>query len=123
MPSPKPSRKRAPKKETSIELGRFYVSEKEDLGGAAVPYSPTKVYEVCGVKPGRHWRVLYRDKLGDMWSCPLARFARLVREVPEPSDWGEFKTGAVSLMNDAEDLLAAREEGYIILGSESGSID
>ena len=38
-------------------------------------------------------------------------------------DWGEFKASAVSLMNDAEDLLAAREEGYIILGSESGSID
>jgi hypothetical protein len=120
---PKPSRKHARKKETPIELGRFYVSEKEDLGGAAVPYSPTKVYEVCGAKPGRHWRVLYRDKLGDMWNCTLGSFARAVREVPEPSDWGEFKTCAVSLMNDAEDLLAARDEGYIILGSEGGSFD
>jgi hypothetical protein len=123
MPSPKPSRKRSPKKETTIELGKFFVSEKEDLGGIAVPYSSTKVYEVCGVKPGRHWRVLYRDKLGDMWSSTLTRFARAVREVPEPSDWGEFKASAVSLMNDAEDLLAARDEGYIILGSESESID
>jgi hypothetical protein len=118
MPSPKPGHKRAPKKETAIELGKFYVSEKEDLGGAAVPYSSRKVYEVCGVKPGRHSRVLYRDKLGDMWSCTLTSFARAVQEVPEPSDWGEFKASAVSLMNDAEDLLAAREGGYIILGSE-----
>ncbi|MCK1562770.1 hypothetical protein IVB08_01930 [Bradyrhizobium sp. 173] len=123
MPSPKPSRNRAPKNETAIELGKFYVSENEDLGGIAVPYSSTKVYEVCGVKPGRHPRILYRDKLGDMWSCTLTSFARVVREVPEPSDWGEFKASPVSLMNDAEDLLAARDEGYIILGSESGLID
>jgi hypothetical protein len=119
MPSPKRSRKLAMKKETPVALGKFYVSEKEDIGGVAVPYSPTKVYEVCGLRPGKHWRVLYRDKLGDMWSCTLTRFVRAVREVPEPCDWGEFKGSAVSLMNDAEDLLAARDEGYFILGAES----
>src|SRR5262245_55120546 len=103
------------KKEATIGLGKFYVSEKEDLGGIAVPYSPTKVYEVCGLKPGRRPRILYRDKIGDMWSSTLTSFARAVREVPEPSDWGEFK-GVVNLMEDAEDLLSARNEGYIILG-------
>ena len=65
-------------------MGKFYVSEKEDLGGVAAPYSPTKVYEVCGVKPGRRWRILYRDKLGDVWSCTLTRFARAVRMQPWP---------------------------------------
>jgi hypothetical protein len=111
-------RRRKINNETPIKLGKFYVSEKEEMGGVALPYNPTKVYEVCGIKPtGKHWRVLYRDKLGDMFSCTLTRFARSVREVPEPRDWGELK-GIGSIMNDAEDLLAAREEGYVIMNSE-----
>jgi hypothetical protein len=116
----KKRRQMANVKETPIKLGRFYVSEKEDLGGLAVPYSPTKVYEVCGIKPGRILRVLYRDKLGDMWSSTLTSFARAVREVQEPSDWGEFK-GVASMMNDAEDLLEARDEGYVIVNSEESA--
>jgi len=52
----------------------------------------------------------------------LAQAEALLVEHPVRTELTEAeikRMSAVSLMNDAEDLLAARDEGYFILGAES----
>ena len=95
-------------KETAVRLGGFYVSEKEDLGGIAVPDSPTKVYEVYATKPGR---VSYRDEIWRLLELHSQVFELAVREVPKPVGWFANRS-AQSILEDVIDFVDAKRGGY-----------